>query len=133
MSRSILVSSLAVVLVAALCTAVVASGDSVPSPTSLPQIMLTDLVIEPSTQHENAYECAATLVDTRTGETLAAPRVLFPSGEDAQIRSGVALGDEKADVHIVVQANADARTASVRVELTRDSSSTTVQRLRVRL
>lgn len=126
---------IAVVLlsIAALCTVAVASRSSAALSSSLPQVVLTELVIEPSAEHESAYECSATIVDARTGETVASPRVLFPSGEDATIRSGVALDGESARVDVIVSANANDRTAQVRVELARGSETTTVQQLRVRL
>lgn len=131
------IGTLAIVLVLTLCGMVLSADESVPSLPELPRIVLTDLVIQPAAEHEGAYECSATIVDSRTGETLSAPRVLFLSGQEGKIRSGITLPDgQSAGLDIVVSANAEDRTAQVSIGLLqdgKDGGSTPVQTVRVSL
>lgn len=134
MKRRGAIGTVALLLLVALCGVVLASEEKAPLSSDLPQLMLTDLVIEPSAEHEGAYSCSATIVDARTGETLSAPRVRFLSGQEGRMRSGVALSDgQGATVDIVVNANAEDRTAQVRIDLVRDGAPKTVQAIRVSL
>lgn len=133
MKRSGSVTALALLVTAVLCAAVFASPDSSATSGALPHVMLADLVIEPSEEHADVYECTAKVIDRRTGEILSAPRLLFPSGQDGKIRSGIEIEGRTANLDVVVHADAADRTAHVLVSLVRDGTRTTVQQLRVRL
>lgn len=73
-----------------------------------------EVAIEPAPQHETAYRCTATLRDQATGETLAAPTVLFRRGEDATV-SAELEGGQGIRLTVGVAASGDA--ATYRAEL----------------
>lgn len=118
-----------------LATAGVADDGSGESPAAAPDVLLSDLMIEPAEAYDDSYSCSLTLVDASTGETLARPEMLIPSGEDARLRTVITLNGELAELGVVVNADAVKRTAIVRVELTRagDREAIAVQQLQVRL
>jgi|GEM_PF-3364860 len=128
------IGTVAVLLLVALCGVVLAAEERVQAPSEQPLLMLSDLVIEPAAEHEGAYECSATIVDATTGETVSAPRVLFLSGQEGKIRSGFAMPDgTRAGIDILVRANAEDRTAEVRIDLVQDGTPTTLHAVRVSL
>ncbi|MFP3941674.1 MAG: hypothetical protein ACLF0P_15355 [Thermoanaerobaculia bacterium] len=104
-----------------------------PPAASLAQHIRVEAEISPSTEHEDAYACEVVVTDSATGEVLAAPEVLFRSGEEARARSGVARDGHTAQVDVFASAASDQRTATIRVDLTRDDVTTNLHTVRVKL
>ena len=92
-----------------------------------------DIAISPAAQHDGAYSCTARISDAATGTVLSEPTVLFRSGEDATLRSGVELQGKASEVIVTVSADAAKRTATVRVELVDGGRRSTVQAVNVQL
>ncbi len=92
-----------------------------------------ELAIAPSSHGDGTYTCTASLRDLATGQVLSEPRVVFRSGESAEMRSGLTLDGEPAHVDLAIAADGTDRTASVRVDFTRGEARTTIQSVRVHL
>lgn len=104
-----------------------------PPAASLAQHIRVEAEISPSTEHEGAYVCEIVFTDSATGEVLGAPAVHFRSGEDARARSGVAWNGHTSQIDVFASAASDERTATIRVDLTRDGVTTNLHSVRVQL
>ena len=100
---------------------------------SAPPALSAEIAISPAAQHDGAYSCTARISDAATGAVLSEPTVLFRSGEDATLRSGVELQGKASEVIVTVSADAAKRTAAVRVELVDGGRRSTVQAVNVQL
>lgn len=126
-NRVFIFSTLLVAMLA-LAGAVLATSGS-----AAPPSLSADIAISPAVQHEGAYTCTARISDAATGEVLSEPTVLFRSGEDAMLRSGVQLQGKASEVLVTVSADAAKKTATVRVELVDGGKRSTVQAVSVQL
>jgi hypothetical protein len=92
-----------------------------------------DIAISPAAQHDGAYSCTARISDASTGTVLSEPTVLFRSGENATLRSGVELQGKASEVIVTVSADGANKTATVRIELVDGGRRSTVQAVNVQL
>jgi hypothetical protein len=92
-----------------------------------------DIAISPAAQHDGAYSCTARISDASTGTVLSEPTVLFRSGENATLRSGVELQGKASEVIVTVSADGAKKTATVRIELVDGGRRSTVQAVNVQL
>jgi hypothetical protein len=119
--------------VAALVLAVAASTPpSTASPTPTAAVGV-EVEIAPQPERAGTFSCSARITNSATGEVLSEPRVLFVSGENATMRSGVEIAGRAAEVVMTVSADAAKHLATVRVELWSDGATQLLQAVKVQL
>ncbi len=94
------------------------------TPPKLERIGL-ELDVQPAKSPANAYVATAIIRDLDSGEVVSAPRVTFPKGEEAKVRSGVEPG---ADILLTVLVNNEGNQAVYTCEVRRGDKVVSSQR-----
>lgn len=113
-----------------LCAVLFAAATAVIA--EVPAPLAVEVAIAPATGVQGAYTCTARVTDA-TGEVVSEPMIVFRSGEEAMLRSGLQVQGKPAEVLLAVSADSTKQTAEVRVELVAGESRFTLQSLKVQL
>lgn len=91
-----------------------------------------DVTIE--RQVDGTYQCDAVVAELTTGEVVAAPKVRFRSGQDAELRVGTKDSEGRgAELKFEVSADEAAGTAQFRMIAIQDGVERQLHQVRVRL